>query len=101
LACAGVALLHAGLHPNSQKLLRFLYRCGFLKLLVAPHSLCWDLSTERAPLIVIASPTVFDSNERRFVDMETGEIFQILTFAGRDDVDKQAHVGLFFLRIIF
>jgi hypothetical protein len=66
LASTGVGLLHDGLHPVIQVLFRFLFRCGFLRLLVVPHSFCWRLYAERAALIIVASPTIYNSSERRF-----------------------------------
>ncbi|KAH7825363.1 putative RNA helicase-related protein required for pre-mRNA splicing, related [Monocercomonoides exilis] len=92
LAGAGVALLYDGQPPAVQQTLRFLYRAGFLRLLILPHSHAGLLGAERAKLVVVAGATVFDTHARRQVDLPPTDLYQILGRAGRYGCDDRADV---------
>ncbi|KAA6368985.1 MAG: putative U5 small nuclear ribonucleoprotein 200 kDa helicase, partial [Streblomastix strix] len=75
LALAGIALLYEGQNPYVERVLRLLYRKGYLHLLIVSHSQTWKLDREKSKgAVIIAGPTTFDTTSRRHVDLPLSDM---------------------------
>ena len=84
----GIGIHHAGLATADRKIVEKLFRNQKIQVLVTTSTLAWGVNLP-AHLVVIKGTEFYDAKEKRYVDMPTTDVMQMMGRAGRPQYDDR------------
>lgn len=83
----GIGFLHMGMVRSDRERVEALWRDGVIKVLVAPFTMCWSISTAGHTVVVMGTE-YYEGKEHRYVDYPVTDILQMLGLACRPQDDS-------------
>mmetsp|Transcript_2205 Transcript_2205/g.3149 ORF Transcript_2205/g.3149 Transcript_2205/m.3149 type:complete len:1192 (+) Transcript_2205:11-3586(+) len=81
----GIAFLHTGLAEADKSRTMALFKEGYIRVLVVPYTLCWDLSlvSGAAKVVVVMGTEYYDGREKRYADYPATDLLKMVGLAGQ------------------
>ena len=85
----GVGIHHAGLSHNDRELVERMFQANQIQILVATSTVSVGVNLP-AHLVVVKGTEYFDGKQKKYVDMPTTDVLQMMGRAGRPQFDTSA-----------